>query len=557
MAINFNFDFPRHNANELQGQYVFYAVYQDNTDENKWHYIEMGVDITERQGDILKDSPIPNLAVSNELTNPSILLTMDYGGEFSLKYKNVYVYDTTGNLERQISSGGADYPANAGSITYAHYFKQISDIASMYVNFENDVAQIKPLLTSINLDSATNYVSNSGSPTINLSGSINPDIVATFNGVDPSEPTYGETSGFGGGVGGTFDNSSDSIDFSSLPVGGASASGLVTMFHPTAGQMSAFGAFLWGGLFNQGFDGLLTSLKKWVNDPIESIIQLSAFPVTPPTGSAKTVKFCGISSDLVGEGVSMNVITSQFMTFDFGSITVPAYWKQALDYTPYSKVSIFLPFCGIQPLNADDIIDATLHLKYNIDLLTGIFSAELKVTKNINGTPLNSVLYNWSGNMAVQIPITASNFSQVFGSLMSAVAGVGIGAISGGLGAAAGGAEATKSAVVGGALTGAGHGLASNIGNVVNSKPHVQHSGRLDGSAGALSSFTPYIIIERPVQSLSSKFQSEQGYPSNVVQTLGDLEGMTVCEAPILDGINCTDDEKTMINNLLCGGVII
>lgn len=554
--VNFNFDFPRHNAGELQGQYVYYAVFQDNR-EGDWHYIEIGIDVVERKGTILKDIPVPEFAVTNELTNPSMIFTMDYGEDFSIRYRNLYMYDTAGNLERQVTSGGWDFPASDGAVIYAHYFAQISNANNMYVNFEDDVAQIEPILTVMNLNESTPYVSNTGTNSLHASSRINSDITALFNGVDPSEPTYGETSGFGGGIGGSFDNSSDSIDFSPLPLGGASASGLVTMFHPTAGQMSAFGAFLWGGLFNQGFDGLLTSLKKWVNDPIESIIQLSAFPVSPPTGSARTVKFCGISSDLVGEGVSMNVITSQFMTFDFGSITVPAYWKQALDYTPYSKVSIFLPFCGIQPLNADDIIDATLHLKYNIDLLTGIFSAELKVTKNINGTPLNSVLYNWSGNMAVQIPITASNFSQVFGSLMSAVAGVGIGAVSGGLGAAAGGAEATKSAVIGGALTGAGHGLASNIGNVINSKPHVQHSGRLDGSAGALSSFTPYIIIERPVQSLSAKFQSEQGYPSNVVQTLGDLEGMTVCEAPILDGINCTDDEKTMINNLLCGGVII
>lgn len=386
------------------------------------------------------------------------------------------------------------------------------------------------------------------------------DVVAV-NGVPLIEEEYGPTSGPGGGVGGSFDNSSDSVDFASLPSGGAAASGLISMFAPTSAQLASFGQFLWTTLFDGSFDSLLTSLKKWVNDPIESVIQLAAYPVTPPSGAATTLKFCGIRSDLVGSGVTMNKCTSQFMDFDFGQLQTPAYWKQALDYSPYTKVNIYLPYIGICPLAADDVIDATLHLKYHIDLLTGGFSAELKCVKNINGTSLNAVLYNWSGNMATQIPITSSNFSQVFGSMMTAVAAIGVGAITGGMGAAAagGGAEAAGSAAVaGGALSGAGHGLAANIGNVINSKPHVTQSGRLDGTVGALSQFTPYLIIERPVQSLSSKFQEEQGYPSNIVQRLGDLSGMTVCEAPIMSGFSgATEEEKEAIRAMLCGGVIL
>ena len=391
-----------------------------------------------------------------------------------------------------------------------------------------------------------------------------PQFDASLNGVpieDPTEYEFGEVSGPGGGSGGTFDNTSDTVDFASLPTGGAAASGLITMFAPTAAQLQSFGNFLWTTLFDAGFDSLLTSLKKWVNDPVESVIQLAAFPVTPPAGSAQVVKFCGIASDLVGTGVSMNKCTSQFMDFDFGQLATPAYWKQTLDYSPYTQVSIYLPYIGICPLKSDDVIDATLHLKYHIDLLTGGFSAELKCSKNINGTPLSSVLYNWSGNMATQIPITSANFSQVFGSMMTAVAAIGVGAITGGMGAAAagGGAEAAGSAAIaGGALSGAGHGLAANIGNVINSKPHVTKSGRLDGTVGALSQFTPYLIIERPVQSLSSKFQEEQGYPSNIVQRLGDLSGMTVCEAPIMTGFSgATEEEKEAIRALLCGGVIL
>ena len=385
-----------------------------------------------------------------------------------------------------------------------------------------------------------------------------PNFEISMNGVVVSDYQYGDTSGPGGGSGGSFDKSSDTIGIPSLPTGGAAATGMITMFAPTEAQLQSFGQFLWTTLFNPSVDSLLTSLKKWVNDPIESVVQLAAYPVTPPAGAAQIVKFCGIASDIVGAGVSMNKCSSQFMSFDFGSLSTPAYWKQCLDYSPYTQVSIYLPYIGIVPLKADDVIDATLHLVYNIDLLTGAFSACLEVKKNIDGTSLSSVLYNWSGNMAVQIPITAGNFSNVFGAIATAVAAVGVGAITGGLGAAAAGGESVTAAAAGGALSGAGHGLAANIGNVINAKPHVQQGGRLDSAIGALAVPSAYLIIERPVQSLSNKYQEEQGYPSNTVQTLKNLTGMTVCEAPIMDGFSgVNDDELREIKSILCSGVIL
>lgn len=387
-----------------------------------------------------------------------------------------------------------------------------------------------------------------------------PNFEISMNGIEINDYQYGDTSGPGGGSGGSFDRSSDAIGIPSLPTGGAANTGMVTMYAPTEAQLQSFSQFLWTTLFDPSVDSLLTSLKKWVNDPIESIVQLAAYPVTPPAGSSQIVKFCGIASDIVGAGVSMNKCSSQFMSFDFGTLTTPAFWKQALDYSPYTQVSIYLPYIGIVPLKADDVIDATLHLVYNIDLLTGAFAAVLEVKKTIDGTPLSAILGNWSGNMATQIPITAGNFSSVFGALATAVAAVGVGAVTGGLGAAAAGTSVAEGAgaLAGGALSGAGHGLAANIGNVINAKPHVSQSGRLDSAVGALSVSSAYLIIERPVQSLSPKFQEEQGYPSNTVQTLSNLSGLTVCEAPIMEGFSSASDEEIReIKRLLCEGVIL
>lgn len=568
MRVDFDFAFPLHENQYYNYDRIARFIYREN---DIWHYAECPFSTFERGS---SDVYIPGmetlrllrseLAVSGFL--PSVVWT-GYSRGFSAEGK-FYDYARNGNLNFQGVKYLSDFPASPNAPIVDPYFY------GLFNTIDPDIVDGELMFRALNIDGVpfshipgfTAYGNNNTdkyvTPSVNLVQSLDIYFDGELYEERPDEDIeYGETSGPGGGAGGSFDNASDSVDFASLPSGGAAASGLVTMFAPTPSQMSAFGNFLWATLFDANFDSFLTSLKKWVNDPIESVIQLAAYPVTPPSGSAVTLKFCGIRSDLVGTGVSMNKCTSQFMDFDFGQITTPAYWKQALDYSPYTKVSIYLPYIGICPLASDDVIDATLQLKYHIDLLTGGFSAELKVTKNIAGTSLSSVLYNWSGNMATQIPITSANFSQVFGSMMTAVAAIGVGAITGGMGAAAagGGAEAAGSAAIaGGALSGAGHGLAANIGNVINSKPHVTQSGRLDGTVGALSQFTPYLIIERPVQSLSSKFQEEQGYPSNVVQRLGDLSGMTVCEAPIMTGFSgATEEEKDAIRALLCGGVIL
>ena len=567
MDVNFNFDFPLNEAQDY-GAYDRIAryIYRKN---NVWLYVEIPYNIFEYQTTTPLIDIDATIRLAKRTSDPNCYAGIAFDGyseEFTVEQK-VYVYDTDGNLALGPYPLNLSFPASLPNYLLDNYYDStgfdpgafdVEDAEYLFYPLTKDGTYFSHIQgwTGVGNDNSSVWQT----PNINIVQSI--DVYFNSEKYDPNPPyDYGDTSIPGGGQGGTFDTSSDAIGIPALPSGGAAAVGMVSMFAPTAAQLHSFGTFLWTTLFDAGFDSFLTSLKKWVNDPIESIIQLAAYPLTIPSGSSQIVKFCGISSDLVGAGVSMNKCSNQFMQFDFGYISTPAFWKQALDYSPYTQVSLFLPYIGIVPLKSDDVIDANLHLVYNIDLLTGGFSAFLEVKKNIAGTSLSSVLYDWSGNIATQIPITGANFSQVFGSMMTAVAAIGVGAVTGGLGAAAGGAAAeggSAAAVAGGAISGAGHGLAANVGNVINSKPHVTKSGRLDGTVGALSGFTPYLIIERPVQSLSSKFQTEQGYPSNTVQTLKNLTGMTVCEAPIMDGFSgVNDDELREIKSILCSGVIL
>ena len=101
-------------------------------------------------------------------------------------------------------------------------------------------------------------------------------------------------------------------------------------------------------------------------------------------------------------------------------------------------------------------------------------------------------------------------------------------------------------------------GLANSAANAaINSKPSVQRSGSLGGSAGILSIQKPYVIIERPNMSVPSYVQKYIGQTSNITMGLGACKGFTMVEFVHIDGINATSEEIKEIESLLKEGVIL
>ena len=63
------------------------------------------------------------------------------------------------------------------------------------------------------------------------------------------------------------------------------------------------------------------------------------------------------------------------------------------DYNPHTTVSLYLPFIGIVPLNVDDVMRATITVKYGVDVFTGACLAMVEVSRD-NAT-VN--MYQYSG----------------------------------------------------------------------------------------------------------------------------------------------------------------
>lgn len=354
------------------------------------------------------------------------------------------------------------------------------------------------------------------------------DIGSSSQELDTDNP-YGEggSATVGGGDGAYGDpDATDPAEIPDLPSISAADLGFITMYNPTAAQLKALSEFMWSGAFD------LATYKKLFSDPMQSIIGLAIVPVQPAIGGFKNVKFGTIDS-----GVGMNYLSTNYVKLDCGSVSIDKYVGCFMDNEPYTKISIYLPFIGIRQISADDCMGRSLHVVYNIDVLTGACACFIEVSGK-------GVLYSYNGSCITNVPLTAVNFS---GAIQNAVSAIGS-AIGIAAGVVTGAAPVTAMSIAG---------LATSAANTaLNSKPQVQRSGNLGGSAGIMSIMTPYVIIERPNMSVPNKVQKFVGQTSNITMYLGDCSGFTMCEYVHLDNLNATSEEIVEIESILKQGVI-
>lgn len=342
--------------------------------------------------------------------------------------------------------------------------------------------------------------------------------VTTQNGNNP-ENNIAPDSSFPDGGNGDYDNDSDPIPFPSLPTLGAVNSGFLTIFNPSIQELRDIGSFLWSEA-----SSVWNNIMQYQSSAFDLIVSLSVVPVTPPISGNIPLKIGGVST-----GVSCAPVTSQYMSFDCGTFDVNEYYGNALDYGAYTKIWCMLPFCGVHELKTDEVMDGSLSIRYNIDLVTGDCVACLLCNRH----GLNSVLYQFDGNMSMQIPLTGRDFATYYGNIASGALGIGAGLATGNI-----------SGAVGSAMS------------IMMSKPQVHHAGNLSNNHGFLGVTTPYLIIERPIQSYPANANAFYGYPCNQTKKLGDLSGYTEVEASVLN-IPCTDDEVALIREKLSDGVIL
>ena len=299
-----------------------------------------------------------------------------------------------------------------------------------------------------------------------------------------------------------------------------SASSLWAVYNPSQSQLDSFGAWLWSSNF-------VEQLKKLFADPMQAIIGVHKVFATPSTGGSQTIK-CGY----LDSGVSAAVVTNQYTTVNCGSASLREYFGNVFDYDPFTKISIFLPFIGIVPLNTADVMRSTISVKYTVDVITGACLAEVSVSRDSGG----GILYTYGGSAIVTYPVSSGSYIGAVQAALSTAVGIG------------------SAIATGGASLGASAGMV--LGGMSHAKTQVQHSGQFSGCSGAMGCKKPYLIISRPQTRTPQRIAEFEGVPTNSIHQLVNCTGFTKVKEVHVVSSTAYDNELQEIESLLKTGVI-
>lgn len=325
---------------------------------------------------------------------------------------------------------------------------------------------------------------------------------------------------------GDHDDDSDDVDYPDLPSIGAYTTGMFGLYRMTAEELQSLAKFMWSGDF-------INLLKKLLTDPMDVILSLRMFYCNVQAGDVTEI----ILGNVVAPEVYGRRIKNQYVEVNMGQLIINHYWGNAIDYEPYTKFKIFLPYIGYKDLATNEIMNSTVELSYRIDLFTGDCVALIKITKDIGDTKLNSVLYQFTGHAGSDIPFSANNMASMLSDTIQGMAAMAL--------AAKGGSARLASSAVNSAM------------NVMGDAGNYEHGGSATAGTNNLTIRQPYIIIERPILQIPQKFTAYKGLPYNYYTRLDDISGYTEVEEIQFVSGTCTDSEKKAIVQLLKDGVIL
>lgn len=347
----------------------------------------------------------------------------------------------------------------------------------------------------------------------------------------------------------------------STPSPFSSVVGMVSVYHPTAAQLYAFEQWLWVTYQDATID------KIW-NNPFDGVISLFELYCTPTDNGYRNIH-CGF----LDSGIN-SALVSRYTEIDCGTLGIPEFYGNYLDYSPYSKAHIYLPFIGIQELNVDDIVGHAVNVKYRIDEYNGSCIAMITVAKvttvGEEEIEYSNIMYQFSGNCAVELPLSGGSQAAIKAGMMQADAyqyasNVSVGAsLIGGVASAVGG---LLMGALGMGLNGANQianaatqyasGKANYLSNMLSGKSTVQKSGTFGSSHGALGVKKPFITITRPKQVAVPNYEELYGFPAHKMVTIGACTGFLRCKEVHVISPTATDQEKSMIEAMLKSGVYV
>lgn len=371
--------------------------------------------------------------------------------------------------------------------------------------------------------------------------------------VETESPEAGpaSTTGGYGGYGGDI-TASDSIPVPALPTASAAGLGFINMYNPTAGGLSSLGEEIFPDLDftsivdptgNSVIDAILNACAAFVDcfnqipkmfeifinsRLIDYVQDCHIVPVAPTTGASAHIKLGFRELD-----TTALTITNEYVEASLGTVNVNEFYGQFIDYLPYTRAKLFLPFVGFVPIEPEYWQSGTLGVVYHFNVYDGSFMAFVTASPNGKVSQMSSsVIGQYAGTAIVHLPLTGLNYSSMVAGLV-------------------GGVGAASNAIAGGNVAA---GLTAAI-NTATSSPQVLSSNAYTASAAFMGCRTPFLIIERSVSHFPMNYQHDVGIPSKITTNLAAASGFAVVTDIDLSGVTATDGEKDEIRKILASGV--
>ena len=326
-----------------------------------------------------------------------------------------------------------------------------------------------------------------------------------------------------------------------------SGPGFIHVYNPTPAEFVAFGTWLWVTYADATIDKIL-------NNPFDGVIGAHELYATPNRDGRDNIRSafltCPTTADLV---------TNRYSEIDCGTVIVPEFYGNYLDYSPYSQAYIYLPFIGINEVSIDDIVGHAVNIRYRIDSYSGSCIAMIFVAKD----GYQNLCYQFAGSCSVEVPMAGGSQAAIKAGMMQAEAYARAAMIQAGANAF-GALGSTMMGNIGGVLSSLS-GIASNYAQSqagveaarVANKSSVQHSGQFGASHGAMGEKVPFIIVRNPVQIKVVNYNEDYGFPAHKRVIVGGCRGyLRVREVNVISA-HATDEEKMAIEMALKGGVYV
>lgn len=305
----------------------------------------------------------------------------------------------------------------------------------------------------------------------------------------------------------------------------------------------------------------LDNISKLFSDPMSNIISLSVFPFDVAKlyyGNSQTtenIKINIVTLSTSGVALGSNAIpdvrpsTTPFL--DLGSAKITPYFNNFLDYAPYTKIELYLPYVGFVTLNNSEVLGKTIRIKYAVDLYSGKCTAFVTA----GNSTAETIILTRTGDMGVQIQIAGSSGAEISRRLLNLGAQTAQNTVNYAAGLA--GSIATGNVV--GGITQTSSYLSSTALNAVTAMQQpVIRSGSTSPANNLYAPQYAYIVYTRPKISRPSNYNHHYGRPCGKQYKLSELSGYTAVDTCHMDGFTmATKSEIDEIYNLLKSGVIL